>query len=77
MAINPMKLLKLKDRYHCFKKDHPKLGSFASVASKEHFEVGAKVKIAITNNAGKTIGTEFELTPDDIKTIELLKELKK
>ena len=77
MAINPMKLLKLKDRYSCFKKDHPKLMSFMSVASKEHFEVGSTVKIAITNNAGKTIGTEFELTPDDIKTIELLKELKK
>ena len=77
MAINPMKLLKLKDRYKCFKKDHPKLMSFLSVASKEHFEVGATVKIAITNNEGKTIGTEFELTPDDVKTVEMLKELRR
>ena len=77
MAINPMKLLKLKDRYHCFKKDHPKLMAFFAAASKEHAEVGSKVKIAITNSAGKTIGTEFELTPDDIRTMELLKELKR
>ena len=77
MAINPMKLLKLKDRYKCFKADHPKLMSFLAVASKEHLEVGSTVKIAITNNAGKTIDTEFELTSDDVKTVELLKELKK
>ncbi len=77
MAINPLKLLKLKDRYAYFKKDHPKLMAFAEVAAKEHMEPGAKVKIAITNSAGKTIGTDFELTEDDVKTVEMLKELKK
>lgn len=76
MAMNPLKLLKLKDRYKIFKSDHPKLLAFASAAGKSVVSKGSTVKIQVTSPEGKTLGTEFEITADDMKTLEILKDLK-
>ena len=76
MAMNPMKLLKLKDRYKLFKNDHPKLIAFGGVAAKGSLVEGSKVEIKITSPDGKAIATDFELTGNDVQTIQLLKELK-
>lgn len=76
MAMNPMKLLKLKDRFKFFKKDHPKLVAFGGVAANGHLVEGSKVEIKITTPDGKAIATDFELTANDVETVKLLKELK-
>ncbi len=76
MAMNPMKLLKLKDRYKLFKQDHPTLIKFGGVAAKGALVEGSKVDIKITTPEGKAIATDFELTAEDVKTIQLLKEIK-
>lgn len=76
MAINPLKLLKLKDRYKVFKAEHPKLLAFFKAASNEVVEEGSVLKIAIKNQEGKVLGTEITLTAEDIKTLEILKDIK-
>ena len=76
MALNPLKLLKLKDRYKVFKSEHPKLLAFASAAGKSVVKKGSTVKIAVTGPDGKTLETEFEITAEDVKTLEILKDLK-
>lgn len=76
MAMNPMKLLKLKDRYKLFKKDHPKLIAFGGVAANGHLVEGSKVEIKITTPEGKAIATDFDLTENDVDSIKLLKEIK-
>lgn len=76
MAMNPMKLLKLKDRYKLFKKDHPKLIAFGGVAANGHLVKGSVVEIKITTPEGKAIATDFELTENDVDSIKLLKDIK-
>ncbi len=76
MAMNPMKLLKLKDRYKLFKKDHPKLIAFGGVAANGSLVEGARVDIKITTPEGKAIATDFELTANDVASIKLIKEIK-
>ena len=69
MAMNPMKLLKLKDRYKTFKNDHPTLVKFGGVAAKGALVEGSRVDIKITTPDGKAIATDFELTADDVYLI--------
>ena len=76
MAVNPMKLLKLKDRYKLFKKDHPKFIAFGGVAANGHLVEGSNIEIKITTPDGKAIATDFELTANDVETFKLIKEIK-
>ena len=76
MAINPMKAMKLKDRYKIFNQQHPKIAPFFSAIHKKGLTPGAVVEMKITTTDGKEYVTNIKLTPEDIETIQMALELR-
>lgn len=77
MAVNPMKLLKLKDRWTIFKKQHPKVVAFLGRVSQDgSIAEGAVVELRITDPSGKTSATNMRVSPEDAETIKMLREIK-
>lgn len=76
MAVNPMKLMKLKDRYKVFKESHPKIMPFFS-ACKDMVKAGTVVEIKFTTPEGESKSANLKIGDEDIKTYELIRELRK
>ena len=77
MAMNPMLLLKLKDRFGIFKRQHPKFLEFIKSLNDGTIREGAVLEMKVTDSSGKERITNMKLTADDMETIRLLKELRK
>lgn len=75
MAINPMELLKLKDRLNMFRKDHPRVGGFMT-AVREDMRPGAVLELKVTSPEGKELVTNIKLNENDIETLRLLANLR-
>ena len=75
MEINPMELLKLKDRLNLFRKDHPRVGSFMS-AVREDMRPGAVLELKVTSPEGKELVTNIKMNENDIETLRLLANLR-
>ena len=69
MAVNPMQLLKLKERFGIFQNQHPR-------AAKNSVREGAVLELKVTSPEGKELVTNIRLTPEDMETIEMLRELR-
>lgn len=76
MAINPMKLMKLKDRYGIFKKQHPRVLNFLKDVNAHSLQAGTVVEMKITNAEGRESVCNMRLSPEDIETINMLKGLR-
>ncbi len=76
MAINPMELFKLRERYHLFKKDHPKVGSFISAVSKD-VRPGTVLELKVRTPEGEEKVTNIRLNENDIETLRMLHSIKK
>lgn len=73
MAINPMKLMKLRERWNIFRKQHPKVVAFLSRISKDgSISEGAVVELRITDASGKTSATNMRVSKEDAETIRML-----
>ena len=60
MAINPMKLLELKNLWSAFTKRHPK------------FPEGTIIEVQITSPDGKTFTSNMKVTSEDIDAVKSL-----
>lgn len=77
MAMNPMKLLQLKDRYKLMMKQHPKLAPFFSSVMQSAAREGSVLEFKVTTPEGKEHVCNIRLTDEDVKTIHMLSELRK
>ena len=77
MAINPLNLLKLKDKYKTFKKDHPDMSDFGKALNKHALMEGTVLEIRATNPEGKVLKNEITLTENDIEMVRILLGKKK
>lgn len=76
MAINPMQLLKMKDRLNVFNSQHPKVGSFLKEVSRDAVREGSVLELKVVSPDGKEYITNIRLTADDMQTVEMIKGMK-
>lgn len=76
MAINPMALLKLKDRFSIFNREHPRVVPFFRSIRENGLVEGAILELTVKTGDGKEQVTNIRLTPNDVETLKLLGNLK-
>lgn len=72
MAINPMALMKMKDRLKVFKQDHPKVGPFFQVLHDNAIMEGTVLELKATTPDGKEYVSNIRLTPNDVETLRTI-----
>ena len=72
MAINPLMLLKAKERLAVFQKDHPKVLPFFSMIKDRTLEEGTVYELKATTPDGHSYVTNIRLTQNDLETIQML-----
>ena len=72
MAINPMKLLELKNLWSAFTKRHPKFPQFLSAVQKAGIPEGTIIEVQITSPDGKTFTSNMKVTSEDIDAVKSL-----
>ena len=71
MAINPMQLMKLKERFEVFQTQHPKVLPFFKSLS-GHIAVGSGIELKVTDPDGGEKVCNIKVTEDDLETIKIL-----
>lgn len=72
MAINPMKLLELKNLWNAFTKRHPKFSQFLSAVQQAGIPEGTIIEVQITSPDGKTFTSNMKVTSEDIDAVKSL-----
>ncbi len=72
MAINPMKLLELKNLWGAFTRRHPKFPQFLSAVQQTGITEGTIIEVQITPPNGKTFTTNLKVTAEDIEAVKSL-----
>ena len=76
MAMNPMQLMQLAERLRIFKEQHPRVLDFLHAVARNNIQPGVVMELRVTDNDGKTMVTNIKLTPEDVETIEIIKNIK-
>ena len=76
MAVNPMDLIKLKGRLDLFAQQHPKFGMFMKDAGEQAMMPGTILEIKVTTPDGRDFITNIRLTPEDVETMEIAKNVR-
>lgn len=63
--INPAKLMKVKNAWDTFTRNHPKFPMFLTAAQNSGIQEGTIIEITITSPEGKTISTNVKITESD------------
>lgn len=72
MAINPMKLMKLKDRLSLFKTEHQKALPFMRRLRDSGLEEGTILELSAEKPDGTKMTGNIRLTANDVETIRML-----
>ena len=76
MALNPMALLKMKDRLRVFNEEHPRVHPFFHMVREQGLPVGSVLEMKVKLPDGKEHVTNIRLTENDIETIRMISSLK-
>ena len=71
MAFNPLQLVKLKERYHILKEDHPKFVPFLCMLREKALEEGTIIEIKAKTKDGQEYVSNIRLTPNDVETFNI------
>lgn len=71
MAVNPMDIMKLRDRFTKFQADHPKVLAFGQAAAGSIRE-GSVLEMSVTSPEGEKITTNMRVNADDVETLQML-----
>lgn len=72
MAINPMKLLELKNLWGAFTRRHPKFPQFFAAVQQAGIQEGTVIEVQITPPGGKTFTSNLKVTQEDIDAVKSL-----
>ena len=72
MAINPMKLLELKNLWAAFTRRHPKFPQFLSAVQQSDIPEGTVIEVQITTPEGKTFTSNLKVQAEDIEAVKSL-----
>ncbi len=76
MAINPMKLMQLKERLDIFHSEHPKVAPFFKVLKDRAVFEGTVFELKATTPEGLEYVSNIRLTENDVETLRMLLELR-
>ncbi|MGI6057324.1 MAG: hypothetical protein ACOYBD_10135 [Bilifractor sp.] len=77
MAMNPMILMKLKERLKLFQSQHPKFQMFLHAVGEQAIEPGTIIEVKVTRPDGKEMVTNLRLTNDDVESVRMVSEMQK
>ena len=72
MNINPMVLLKYRERLELFRSDHPRMEPFFHILREQTLIEGTVYEMKATTPDGKEYVANIKLTANDIETIRML-----
>ena len=72
MAINPLAMLKYRERMDKFNEDHPRVGPFFEAVANTALMEGTVLEIKATRPDGQELVTNIRLNPDDVETLRML-----
>ena len=72
MAINPMKLLEIRNLWSAFTRRHPKFPQFLTAVQQAGIPEGTVIEITITPPDGKTFTSNLKVTAEDIDAVKSL-----
>ena len=75
MAINPMKLLELKNLWSAFTKRHPKFPQFMTAVQQHGIQAGSIIEVQINTPDGKNFTTNLKVSEEDIQAIRSLQDM--
>ena len=76
MAMNPKQLMQLAERWRIFKDQHPRVIDFVRAVGRDGLQPGMIMELRVTDVEGKTSVTNIRVTPEDVESINILKNLK-
>ena len=72
MAVNPMAMLKYKERIDQFNADHPTIRPFLAAVAGTAMQEGTVLEIRATTPDGRELVTNIRLNANDIETLRML-----
>ena len=72
MAINPMKLLEIRNLCSAFTRRHPKFPQFLTAVQQAGIPEGTVIEVTITPPDGKTFTSNLKVTAEDIDAVKSL-----
>lgn len=72
MALNPLTLLKMKDRLKVFNQEHPRVRQFFHKIKEEGLPEGSVLEMKVTLPDGREQVTNIRMTEQDVETIRML-----
>ncbi len=76
MAINPLEMMKLGERFKIFSSQHPKVTPFIQTVSRDAIREGSVLELKVTDPEGKEYVTNIRVTAEDMETVNILKNMK-
>ncbi|MDO4620979.1 MAG: hypothetical protein Q4B09_10215 [Lachnospiraceae bacterium] len=71
--MNPMNMMKMRERLTIFQNQHPKVFPFLQYAS-SRVEEGSIIEVKVTSPAGEETITNIKVTKEDLETVAMMRE---
>ncbi len=75
--LNPMKLMKMKDSWETFTRNHPQFPAFLQAVYPNGVQAGTVLEIGVTPPDGKPLRYRMTVTQEDMELFAGLSELTK
>ena len=72
MAINPMKLLEIRNMWSAFTRRHPKCPAFLSAVQQAGIQEGTVIEVQITTPDGRSFTSNLKVQAEDIEAVKSL-----
>nr|WP_294665119.1 hypothetical protein [uncultured Blautia sp.] len=72
MAINPMKLLEIRNMWSAFTRRHPKFPAFLSAVQQTGIPEGTVIEVQITTPDGRSFTSNLKVQAEDIEAVKSL-----
>ncbi|MBP0969350.1 MAG: hypothetical protein J5744_04310 [Oscillospiraceae bacterium] len=78
MALNPVKLIRIKKLWEGFKESHPRLlPYFRELSSSGYVGEGSVIDITVTDPDGRSLRCNIKMTENDLELIRAVSDLGK
>ena len=77
MAINPLDILKIKNKLNDFRDRHPGFTRFVDTLRRKGLPEGTVFEIKVTMPDQETMTTNFRVSQEDIELLRTLSDLRK
>ena len=74
MAVNPLAMLKFKERMDLFDADHPRMKQFMAALTETAIQEGTVLEIKATTPDGRELVTNLRLNANDVETLQMLQK---